>query len=111
LEVSGAKAGDHLVITAAGSTLSRMLIGAARKEGIKTIGVVRRPEAVQEVKSSTGWVWQGGALGERGRRQRGTGWGKVRGGGKKPGGWTGTLVQRNTGMCVCFFGGGVASVG
>lgn len=54
LEVSQAKPGDHLVITAAGSTLSRMLIAAARAQGIKTIGVVRRPEAVQEVKSSTG---------------------------------------------------------
>jgi hypothetical protein len=56
LEVSGAKAGDHLLITAAGSTLSRMLIAAARAQGIKTIGTVRRPEAVQEVKDSTGWV-------------------------------------------------------
>lgn len=54
LEVSGAKEGDHIVITAAGSTLSRMLIRAAKAQGIKTIGVVRRPEAVQEVKDSTG---------------------------------------------------------
>jgi NADPH:quinone reductase-like Zn-dependent oxidoreductase len=54
LEVSGAKAGEHIVITAAGSTLSRMLIAAARAQGIKTIGVVRRAEAVQEVKDSTG---------------------------------------------------------
>lgn len=54
LEVSGAKAGEHLLITAAGSTLSRMLIAAARAQGIKIIGTVRRPEAVQEVKDSTG---------------------------------------------------------
>lgn len=54
LEVSGAKEGDHIVVTAAGSTLSRMLIKAAKAQGIKTIGVVRRAEAVQEVKDSTG---------------------------------------------------------
>eukprot|EP00775_Hariotina_reticulata_P004253 gene4253-4504_t len=54
LEVSGVKAGEHLLITAAGSTLSRMLIKAAKVEGIKTIGVVRRAEAVEEVKASTG---------------------------------------------------------
>jgi NADPH:quinone reductase-like Zn-dependent oxidoreductase len=52
--VSGAKAGEYLLITAAGSTLSRMLIAAARAQGIKIIGTVRRPEAVQEVKDSTG---------------------------------------------------------
>lgn len=54
LEISKAQPGDHLLITAAGSTLSRMLISAARAQGIKTIGVVRRAEAVQEVKDSTG---------------------------------------------------------
>lgn len=54
LEASGAKAGDTVVITAAGSTLSRMLIAAARKRGLKTIGVVRRADAVAELKSSTG---------------------------------------------------------
>lgn len=54
LEISKAQPGDHLLITAAGSTLSRMLISAARAQGIKTIGVVRRTEAVQEVKDSTG---------------------------------------------------------
>lgn len=54
LEVSKAQAGDYLVITAAGSTLSRMLIAAARAQGIKTIGIVRRAEAVKEVKDSTG---------------------------------------------------------
>jgi NADPH:quinone reductase-like Zn-dependent oxidoreductase len=54
LEVSGAKAGEHIVITAAGSTLSRMLIAAAKAQGIKPIGVVRRAEAVQELKASTG---------------------------------------------------------
>jgi NADPH:quinone reductase-like Zn-dependent oxidoreductase len=54
LEVSGAKAGEHIVITAAGSTLGRMLIAAAKAQGIQTIGVVRRAEAVQELKDSTG---------------------------------------------------------
>lgn len=54
LEVSGAKPGDYILITAAGSTLGRMLIHAAHAEGIKTIGVVRRAEAVQELKDSTG---------------------------------------------------------
>lgn len=54
LEVSGAKEGDHVVITAAGSTLSRMLIKAAKTQGIHTIGLVRRQEAVQEIKESTG---------------------------------------------------------
>jgi NADPH:quinone reductase-like Zn-dependent oxidoreductase len=54
LEVAAVQPGQHLLITAAGSTLGRMLIRAARAEGIKTIGVVRRPEAVQELKESTG---------------------------------------------------------
>ncbi|KAF6263151.1 hypothetical protein COO60DRAFT_1293128 [Scenedesmus sp. NREL 46B-D3] len=54
LEVAAVQPGQHLLITAAGSTLGRMLIKAARAEGIKTIGVVRRPEAVQELKESTG---------------------------------------------------------
>jgi NADPH:quinone reductase-like Zn-dependent oxidoreductase len=54
LEVSGAQAGDWLLITAAGSTLSRMLIKAAKAQGIRTIGTVRRAEAAQEIKDSTG---------------------------------------------------------
>lgn len=59
LAASGVQPGEHLLITAAGSTLSRMLIKAARTQGIKTIGVVRRAEAVEEVKGSTGCAdWQ-----------------------------------------------------
>eukprot|EP00879_Flechtneria_rotunda_P014358 GHRR01014999.1.p1 GENE.GHRR01014999.1~~GHRR01014999.1.p1 ORF type:complete len:277 (+),score=108.16 GHRR01014999.1:238-1068(+) len=54
LEVANVAAGDWVLITAAGSTLSRMLIAAARAQGIKTIGTVRRADAVDEVKSSTG---------------------------------------------------------
>lgn len=54
LEVANVSADDWLLITAAGSTLGRMLIGAARSAGIKPIAVVRRAEAVQELKDSTG---------------------------------------------------------
>lgn len=54
LEKAAVPAGKHLLISAAGSTLSRMLIAAARHAGVKTIGLVRRPEAVAELKASTG---------------------------------------------------------
>lgn len=54
LEVANVAAGDWVLITAAGSTLGRMLIGAARAAGIKPIAVVRRSEAVQELKEATG---------------------------------------------------------
>jgi NADPH:quinone reductase-like Zn-dependent oxidoreductase len=51
LEVAAVPKGDYLMITAAGSTLSKMLIAVAKHEGIKTIGVVRREEQVAEIKS------------------------------------------------------------
>jgi NADPH:quinone reductase-like Zn-dependent oxidoreductase len=54
LEVAKVAAGDWVLITAAGSTLGRMLIGAARAAGIKPIAVIRRAEAVQELKETTG---------------------------------------------------------
>eukprot|EP00878_Enallax_costatus_P001707 GHUV01001862.1.p1 GENE.GHUV01001862.1~~GHUV01001862.1.p1 ORF type:complete len:339 (+),score=112.89 GHUV01001862.1:212-1228(+) len=54
LEVANVSTDDWLLITAAGSTLGRMLIGAARSAGIKPIAVIRRSEAVQELKDSTG---------------------------------------------------------
>lgn len=52
LESAAAPAGKYLLVTAAGSTLGRMLLGAAAQRGVKTIGVVRRPEAVEELRAA-----------------------------------------------------------
>jgi NADPH:quinone reductase-like Zn-dependent oxidoreductase len=49
LEVAAVSQGKFLLVTAAGSTLSRMLIQMAKAKGVKTIGVVRRQEQVQEI--------------------------------------------------------------
>src|SRR5207249_8981716 len=46
--------GEWLLQSAAGSSLGRMVIKLARHDGIKTINVVRRPEAVAEVKDLGG---------------------------------------------------------
>ena len=46
--------GEWLLQSAAGSTLGRMIIKLARHDGIRTINVVRRPEAVEELKAATG---------------------------------------------------------
>lgn len=43
--------GEYIVQTAAGSTLGRMLIAVAKKKGLKTINIVRRPEQVAELKA------------------------------------------------------------
>ncbi|MEV6609011.1 zinc-dependent alcohol dehydrogenase family protein [Kutzneria sp. NPDC051319] len=44
-------AGSWLLQTAAGSELGRMIIRLARHDGIRTLNVVRRPEAVGELKN------------------------------------------------------------
>ncbi|GBF96447.1 hypothetical protein Rsub_09246 [Raphidocelis subcapitata] len=49
LEASAVPKGGYLIVTAAGSTLSKMLLSTAKAEGIKTIGVVRRQEQAEEV--------------------------------------------------------------
>lgn len=46
--------GEWLLQSAAGSTLGRMIIKLARHDGIRTINVVRRAEAVDELKAATG---------------------------------------------------------
>jgi NADPH:quinone reductase-like Zn-dependent oxidoreductase len=46
--------GEFLLQTAAGSALGRMIIRLARHDGIKTINVVRRREAVEELKAIGG---------------------------------------------------------
>jgi NADPH:quinone reductase-like Zn-dependent oxidoreductase len=46
--------GDWLLQTAAGSELGRMIIRLARNDGIKTINVVRRRDAVDELKALGG---------------------------------------------------------
>lgn len=42
--------GKYLLVTAAGSSLARMLIRYAKSQGTKVIGTVRRKEQVQEIK-------------------------------------------------------------
>ena len=49
LEVAAVPAGKYLLITAAGSTLSKMMIAVAKHRGIKVIGTVRRPEQVEDI--------------------------------------------------------------
>lgn len=49
LEAAAVPKGGHLIVTAAGSTLSKMLLSYAKAEGIKTIGIVRREEQKAEV--------------------------------------------------------------
>ncbi|KAI8473705.1 MAG: chaperonin 10-like protein [Monoraphidium minutum] len=49
LEAAAVPKGGHLVVTAAGSTLSKMLLSMAKAQGVKTIGVVRREAQKQEV--------------------------------------------------------------
>lgn len=49
LEMAAVPKGGHLIVTAAGSTLSKMLLSMAKAQGVNTIGVVRREEQKQEV--------------------------------------------------------------
>jgi NADPH:quinone reductase-like Zn-dependent oxidoreductase len=51
LEVAAVPKGGWLLITAAGSTLSKMLIAVAKHQGLKVIGTVRRAEQAAEIKS------------------------------------------------------------
>eukprot|EP00877_Chromochloris_zofingiensis_P013456 jgi/Chrzof1/8364/Cz03g07200.t1 len=51
LEVTAVPDDRHLLITAAGSALGRMLIRYAKMQGVKTIGTVRRQEHVDELKA------------------------------------------------------------
>jgi NADPH:quinone reductase-like Zn-dependent oxidoreductase len=46
--------GEWLLQSAAGSTLGRMMIKLGRHDGFKTLNVVRRPEAVEELKALGG---------------------------------------------------------
>ena len=48
--------GEWLLQSAAGSSLGRMVIKLARHDGIKTVNVVRRPEAIDELKALGGDV-------------------------------------------------------
>ncbi|KIZ07601.1 alcohol dehydrogenase [Monoraphidium neglectum] len=49
LEETAVPKGGYLIVTAAGSTLSKMLLSMAKSQGIKTIAVVRRQEQAQEI--------------------------------------------------------------
>lgn len=49
LEASKVPKGGYLIVTAAGSTLSKMLLATAKHQGIKTIGIVRRAEQMEEI--------------------------------------------------------------
>lgn len=51
LEVTAVPPGSHLLVTAASSTVGRMLIQYAKTQGVKTIGTVRRQEHVEELKA------------------------------------------------------------
>jgi NADPH2:quinone reductase len=54
--VLGVPRGEWLLHSAAGSSLGKMIIRYARSQGIKTINVVRRPEAMDELKTLGGDV-------------------------------------------------------
>jgi NADPH:quinone reductase-like Zn-dependent oxidoreductase len=51
LEVVAVPHGGWLLVTAAGSTLGKMLIAVAKHQGLKVIGTVRRPEQAAEIKA------------------------------------------------------------
>jgi NADPH:quinone reductase-like Zn-dependent oxidoreductase len=51
LEELDAPAGEYILQSAAGSTLGRQLITVAKKRGLKTINLVRRPEQAAELKA------------------------------------------------------------
>lgn len=48
LEASSVPEGRWLIVTSALSGLSKMLLAVAQKRGIRTLAVVRRPEAIEE---------------------------------------------------------------
>lgn len=48
---SGVQAGEWLMLTAAGSAFGKMVIQVCQLKGIKTIGTVRRPDMVDELKA------------------------------------------------------------
>jgi NADPH-dependent curcumin reductase CurA len=52
LEVASVPAGGWLLVTAAGSTLGKMLARVAQSRGIRVVGTVRRAEQVEEVKAA-----------------------------------------------------------
>lgn len=51
LDVADVPKGEHLLVSAASSTLGRMLISYAKSQGVRTIGIVRRQEHVPELKA------------------------------------------------------------
>ena len=52
LEEIAAPPGEYVLQSAAGSTLGRQLITVAKKRGLKTINLVRRPEQAAELKAT-----------------------------------------------------------
>ena len=48
---SGVQPGDYLMLSAAASAFGKMVIQICRKKGIKTIGTVRRPDFIEELKA------------------------------------------------------------
>jgi NADPH:quinone reductase-like Zn-dependent oxidoreductase len=48
---SGVKEGEWLMLTAAGSAFGKMVIQICKRKGIKTIGTVRRPDMIDELKA------------------------------------------------------------
>jgi NADPH:quinone reductase-like Zn-dependent oxidoreductase len=51
LEQLAAPAGEYILQSAAGSTLGRQFIALAKKQGVKTINLVRRAEQAEELKA------------------------------------------------------------
>lgn len=48
---SGVQAGEWLMLTAAGSAFGKMVIQVCKRKGIKTIGTVRRPNMIADLKA------------------------------------------------------------
>ena len=51
LRESGVQPGDWLMLTAAGSAFGKLVIQFAKQRGIRTIGTVRRPDFIEELKA------------------------------------------------------------
>jgi NADPH:quinone reductase-like Zn-dependent oxidoreductase len=51
IQESGVQAGDWLMLTAAASAFGKLVIQFAKQRGIRTIGTVRRPDFIEELKA------------------------------------------------------------
>src|SRR5262249_17833006 len=91
--------GDWLLQSAAGSTLGRMMIKLGRHDGFRTLNVVRRREAVEELKALGGDAVISSADGPTDEQVRGiVGAEGVKSAIAPVGGETGTAVFRSLGL-------------